>query len=526
MRPVKPQWHVSTRIGLILAAGFYLSSSALPAWGGGVTLITHGFSSNVTDWIIPMADRIPQYPGFPGTNVSLYEISITRSGGVYHVAETFLDGESPLVSDSGEIVIALDWSTLSSGSVSTTAIATQAAAALLDTNLIPELNGRALVELPLHFAGHSRGASVITEMARLLGAQGIWVDQVTTLDPHPEALFGDPSMKNYANILYADNYWQNLGNNITVPNGQSISGAYNRHLTNLDGGYSSSHSDVHLWYHGTIDLHTPASDTQAAITAAERTNWWTYLEQAGTNTGFRYSLIGGGNRLSSLEPAGAGNGRISDGMNKVWDLGAGVSANRSSLPADNGTWPNLLRLSLTGANPVAIGDPIPLAFYHQFGASTSATANVRFYLDPDSNPYDGNESLVFQAVLSGTGTNSISYSTLSLAPNPTSTFPGTYFVLARVSDGTHTRYLYAPQKLVLTPSQQAPLLLAAGFQSAQFHCTVAGLPGQTVIIQASTNLTQWLAIQTNTLGANPTLLFSDAASPAYARRFYRAVLAQ
>jgi hypothetical protein len=498
----------------------------LPARAGGVTLITHGFDSNVTDWIIPMADKIPQYGSFPGTNVSLYEISITRTGSVYYTTQTFLDGVSPLTSDSGEIVIALDWSTLSSGSVSTTVIATQAAAALLATNLIPELNGRPLVELPLHFVGHSRGASVITEMARLLGVQGLWVDQVTTLDPHPEALFGDPSMKNYANILYADNYWQNLGNNITVPNGQSISGAYNRHLTDLDGGYSSSHSDVHLWYHGTIALQTPTSDTQASITSAERTNWWTAIEEAGTNAGFLYSLIGGGDRLSSLEPAGAGNGRIGDGMNKDWDLGEGVSPNRDSLPADNGAWPNLLRLNLTGASPISIGEPVPLAFYHQFGASTSATASVRFYLDPDSNPYDGNESFVSQATLSGIGTNSVSFTTLNLVPDPASTLPGTYFVFASISDGTHTRYLYAPQKLVLSPSRQAPVLLAAGFPESQFQCTVSRLPGQTVIIQASTNLTQWLAIQTNTLGANPAFLFSDPASPAYARRFYRAVLAQ
>ena len=56
---------------------------------------------------------------------------------------------------------------------------------------------------------------------------------------------------------------------------------------------------------GTIDLVTPATDTQASITTAERQTWWTAFEAAGTNTGFLYSLIGGGDRLSSAEPGGA-----------------------------------------------------------------------------------------------------------------------------------------------------------------------------------------------------------------------------
>src|SRR5207245_2756192 len=142
------------------------------------------------------------------------QISITRPGASYVISESFLDGVVPSASDSGEILIALDWSTLSSGTVPTTDIAAQTAVALLSTTLIPDLNGHALAELPLHLAGHSRGGSVITEAARILGAQGVWVDQVTTLDPHPVSQFGDPSMKNYANILYADNFWQNLGDGL------------------------------------------------------------------------------------------------------------------------------------------------------------------------------------------------------------------------------------------------------------------------------------------------------------------------
>jgi hypothetical protein len=382
---------------------------ALGCYGAGVTIITHGFNSNVTGWVIPMGDKIAQYPTFPGTNSASYQISITRSGGVYQVGQSFLDGVAPTNTDSGEIVIALDWSTLSSGSVPTTAIATQAVAAILATNFIPDLGERALAELPLHFVGHSRGASVVTEMARLLGAQGIWVDHVTTLDPHPEALFGDPGMKNYANILFADNYWQNLGDGLFVPNGQSIPGACNRQLTSLNGGYGSSHSDTHLWYHGTIDLHTPISVDSALLTSAERASWWTVNEAAGTNAGILYSLVGRGNRFSTLEPVGAEKGRIVDGYNQVWDLGAGVAfnpnTNRVPLPFDNGAWPNLLRLNVAGGSVYDPGDTIPLSFHYQFGNGTAAVATLQFFLDADANPYNGNETLLASGQLFGTGTN-------------------------------------------------------------------------------------------------------------------------
>ncbi|HMJ05517.1 MAG TPA: hypothetical protein VK474_04610, partial [Chthoniobacterales bacterium] len=140
--------------------------------GAGVTIITHGFNGNVTDWIIPMAQQPPGYPSFPGSTFSCYEIAITRNGsGQYVAAATFLAGTAPTLTDSGEILIKLDWSTLSSlGGPSTTTIANTAVAALLSTTLIPEMGGRPLAELPLHLIGHSRGGSVVTEMARLLGA--------------------------------------------------------------------------------------------------------------------------------------------------------------------------------------------------------------------------------------------------------------------------------------------------------------------------------------------------------------------
>jgi len=491
-----------------------------------VTVITHGFNSSVDDWITSMSDKIPLYPLFAGSNFSCYAIEVTRSGGQYFTSATFAAGVSPADSDSGEIVIKLDWSTISATfGVSSTNIAAAATAALLSTNLIPELGGHPLVELPLHFIGHSRGASVITEMARLLGAQGIWVDHVTMLDPRPTPAFGDPStMKNYANILFADNYWQNLGNGLTDPIGQPITGAYNRQLTNLSGAYSLNHSDVHLWYHGTLDLVTPTSDSVTNITTSQRQNWWTSFEAGGTNAGFVYSLIGGGDRLSAAEPVGAGKGRIRDGVNQVWDFGAGVTAtNRNVLPTNNGAWPNLIRLNVTSTNHFSVDLPVSLAFYCQFGANTSVLGTVQFYVDPDQNPYNANAIAVSQATLAGTGTSNVLVSSPTLALNATNTVPGIYRLFARIDDGAHSRYLYAPQKLFVDPSLRAPVLLAAHLQSGQFEFQASVLPGQKFVLQGSTNLTQWIPLSTNTVSGT-AFDFADPLGPGFPRRFYRLLL--
>jgi hypothetical protein len=496
-----------------------------PAVGAGVTVITHGFNGNVTDWIIPMTERVAGHPSFRGTSVSCYKIAITQNGsGQYVAAATFLGGSAPTLADSGEILVKLDWSTLAVTGPSSTTIANAAVGALLSSSLIPEMGGRPLAELPLHLIGHSRGGSVVTEMARLIGVQGVWVDHVTTLDPVPVSTYGDADVFTYSNVLFADNYWQTIGG-FLVPTGKAVPGAYNRKLLSLSGGYSSAHSDVHLWYHGTIELSTPATDTGATINTTERSTWWTSTETAGAAAGFRYSLIGRGDRLSSIEPAGAGNGRINDGFNKLWDLGGGVAANRTALPANSGLWPNVIRLVLANADPVSAGETFSATLYHQSGATVGGSVNVRILLDADFNPYNGNEIEIDQRLLGNTGTSMIGLNVLELGTDPATVAPGLYAVCAQITDGIRTRHLYASEMLQVTPSSRQPAIDAASLAltNGVMRFNVLASPGQNVVVKATTNFVDWDPLETHSF-TSTTWEFIDADAGMFPRRFYKAFL--
>jgi uncharacterized repeat protein (TIGR01451 family) len=58
--------------------------------------------------------------------------------------------------------------------------------------------------------------------------------------------------------------------------------------------------------------------------------------------------------------------------------------------------------------------------------------------------------------------------------------------------------------------------------NGQMQFTLTGDVGLSYRISASTNLTTWTVLSTNTAGANGTIKFTDTAASAYSRRFYRA----
>jgi hypothetical protein len=64
---------------------------------------------------------------------------------------------------------------------------------------------------------------------------------------------------------------------------------------------------------------------------------------------------------------------------------------------------------------------------------------------------------------------------------------------------------------------------AFGFTNERFGFDVSGPSGSNVVIEASTNLQTWTPLQTNALGINGLLYFSDSHSSTQSKRFYRAL---
>ena len=481
--------------------------------GAGVTVLTHGLADNTDGWIAGMTSAVTNYVAAQGMRCSVYELDVTWSPPfstvLFSVSAARVGGTAPTATDSGQIVVKLNWHDLAGSAdgvvgvwaPSTYDVAAAATAALLRTNLLPELAGHALVELPIHLIGHDRGGSLVCQISQLLGTNGVWVDHLTTLDPHPfnndgfedySFAFIDAPARTYANVYFHDNYWQSDFD----PKGESVMGSYSRKLSSLSGGYAGTngaHSDVHLWYHGTIDLHTPTTDRGGGLlTAAERAAWWIAYEQAGARAGFYYGLIGGGNRLSPSQPVWTATNAIKDGVNQLWDFGAGISSNRVALEANSGQWPNAITFNRLDTNAAIQGQSLSLRLYWQWAQPLANSGTIAFYLDDDQNPLNANQTL--QQDWSFPGTGSIVYhADASFVLEATRAAPGWHWLFVKISGGGRTRYLYAPER-VLVVRDPATCAFALSPEAATYSAS-GGTGGFSVV---TSNGCAWAAVANGT----------------------------
>jgi hypothetical protein len=234
------------------------------AIGAGVTVITHGlqFNNSYPVWLDDMGSAIVARAGATTAVIHL-EVGYLNNGTVGITSFVKESGLWPVEgSSNAEVVVKLFWYTVAgvTDTTTTTDVANIAVPYLTSPIIVGnQLTNRPMAEMPLHLIGHSRGASVVTELSRLFAQNGIWVDQVTTLDPHP--INSDGVVNIYDNVLFADNYFQIDNTGLFPISGEHVDGTAEEQLTSLfdidgidDNGNFSDHIETHDWYYGTIDF--------------------------------------------------------------------------------------------------------------------------------------------------------------------------------------------------------------------------------------------------------------------------------
>lgn len=146
-------------------------------------------------------------------------------------------------------------------------------------------------------------------------------------------------------------------------------------------------------------------------------------------------------------------------------------------------------------------------------ADQSATLTWNPSSDPDAAGYN---------IYYGTASRVYSW-TIAAGTNTYATVPGllsgtTYYFAVTTYDKFGNESDFSNEAVYLVPPITATLT-AMILSSGQFGFTVAGVSGYQYVIQASTNLTDWTAVQTNT----SPFVFTDTHATGFNQRFFRAI---
>ncbi len=505
----------------VWAALFLTKISTWEIHAAGVTLITHGAQLNnaYPDWLDAMGEAIARRAG-PSTAIVHLEIAPNSSGGLKIDSMRLEGGIFPSQgSENGEVVIKVFWH--EAAGLTDPYTTAQVAQAVLPFLVEPVNWGNQVAtpvfsELPLHLVGHSRGGSVMAELCRLLGGHGIWVDHLTTLDPHPLSaddclgllcpVVFDPEARIFENVIFADNYREKDDSGLLVDiSGYHIDGTAELDLTprfdrdGLDDSNNSDHLEVHDWYHGTIDW----TATSVAGAPIPRAAWYNT-----NDIGFSFSLIGGETAFRFQQQTNY------SGTGLKW-LGAPRVAASSHAGSQ---WPNVELESFSRKQTVHLGEIFPLQLWFQNSLGTNAHAvSVELFFDADRNPYNNAGQAPVYAISDNSSSNAVQNLQIPWAVNAPI---GKGFLLAKVSDANGRRFYYAPQAL-----EVAAATVRFSAISRQPDRTVslriASEPNTSVTIQFSADLSSWTTL-TNVITAAPETEIVDATAGRASRRFYRA----
>jgi len=237
---------------------------------------------------------------------------------------------------------------------------------------------------------------------------------------------------------FADNYYQHSGDGFLVPNGSTVTGSQGFGPLSLGGAYGSldgqTHGDVHLYYYGTINTASKASDGSAKVVDS----WYPNNHTTKQTTGFYYTRLAGGTRpLAGIGTAFGGNGA------------------RGSITHSGTQWGNIATIALSKSK---VGtDGIFSASFRYNSYNTAAT--ISWFLDVDTNPYNDNSIAITDPKnVAGTGDSPVQ-STTNFQVNMTG---GTYYLEGRISNSTGTRYTYSTSFLVGNQPPTGALDVRAG----------------------------------------------------------------
>lgn len=340
----------------------------------------------------------------------------------------------------GEAAVYIDWADDSNNSdifswfeedVSTQQVAETLNNFLTSTMLVSPIP---LISLPIHLVGHSRGASMMSSLARKFGERGIWIDHLTLLDAND--WFGaDENTTVHSNTIFADSYYQNDGLIINAlnPRGESVPNALNFSLNAIEPDIT--HTNIHQFYRGTVDLETPLS-----------ASWYTQQPLSPRDSvGYAWSRLGGVPRpLSGVGTAFGG------------------SASRVPVAAVGLQWPNVGLMRITNGYDAVPGANISVSYLAQ---DRDSSATITFFRDVDDNPFNGTGGDIGIATITPgevvPDSRVFSSATWGI---------GTFWIGARITDGGRTRYAYIDRPVVIEPQPETHrLYFPEGFRSASVN---------------------------------------------------------
>lgn len=148
---------------------------------------------------------------------------------------------------------------------------------------------------------------------------------------------------------------------------------------------------------------------------------------------------------------------------------------------------------------------------------TFASQSVELSWTPSASPNIVGYAIYYGGA-SGNYTNEISAGNTTTVTVAGLLNGATYYFAVRSINSAGIQSAYSIQASYRVPSL-VPMLARPIFSSKGMSITIRGVPGYLYVIQASTNLVNWISLETNL----PPLQISDTNTARYKRRFYRAV---